>query len=77
MINFLKSLFHTHDVIYTSRTLVGRSRKVSNCACGVEVDNTNIYLVEGYCVKCDKPFKGKQEIIAVFDRQQPYDKEPK
>ena len=75
MISFIKSLFHRHDVIYTSRTFVGRGKKVLNSIGYIDIEYTNIYLVEGCCIKCGKAFKGKQEVLDIFDIKQPYDKE--
>ena len=75
MISLIKSLFHRHDVVYTSRTFIGRGTRISNSAGYIDIDYTNIYLVEGYCIKCGKTFKSKQEVLEIFDMKQPYDKE--
>lgn len=74
---WLKKLLHRHNLIYTSRVLVGYGSRVTNMGGLVEVDATNKYLVEGYCVSCGYKFKGTQETLQAFDRPQPYDKERK
>lgn len=72
--SFLKKLFHKHNIVYTSRKLISHGTKTSCSSVCVELDRTNIYLIKGYCIKCKKRFVGKQEIIELFDKKQPYDK---
>ena len=76
MIKWIKDLFHTHAIIYTSRVLVGYGSKDLTMGPVIDIQPTNIYLVEGYCTTCDVKFKRKRTILEIFDKPQPYDKEP-
>ena len=70
-----RDLFHKHVPICTSREFIGHGTKYSHVGGFVEIDPTNIYLTEGYCLTCGKKFTGRQEVYQAFDRPQPYDEE--
>lgn len=64
-------LFHKHNIIVTSRKLIGREKEVSD----MDIETINVYLCKGYCICCKEKLMWKQHIHPIFDTKQPYDKE--
>lgn len=70
MLDFIKNLFHKHDVVVTSRKLIKRYKAP---VCG-DLELFNTYLNKGYCMKCKQKLVFKSDIMSDFDLVQPYDK---
>ena len=69
MTNFIKKLFHKHDLVIVSRKHIN-TYKAPICK---ELETFNTYLYKAYCIKCKQKIIFKQSIIAHLDITQPYD----
>ena len=71
--NWIKKLFHTHDVVWESRQPIGRVTIDFTVASDIDLQDGTRYLLKGYCLTCGKKLKRIQEIADIFDMPQPYD----
>lgn len=72
--SWIKNLFHTHDMHWTSREVIEKTTVTSNGGVCVDVEPATVYLYKGQCLSCGEYLKEKITILDIFDVEQPFDK---
>ena len=73
--NWINKLFHRHEMIWTSRKVLGYTTIDYTTGGIVDIEDATKYLYKGYCAVCNGNFKEIRTIAKVLDRKQPYDYE--
>ena len=75
IIKLIKSLFHTHSIVWTSRKYVSNTTlDFTTAGFPIDIQPAKQYIYEGYCYKCgQKGFISKITVADIFDKEQPYD----
>ena len=73
--NWIKKLFHKHDIVWTSRKHVDNDLlDFTTNEFPIDIQPAKTYIYEGYCIKCgQKGFVTKVTVAEIFDKAQPYD----
>lgn len=73
MIRWIKNLFHTHEIMWTSRRVIEKTSVDYTMGGVVDIEPATKYLYSGYCCICKECMTKTAVIAEIFDMEQPYD----
>ena len=72
--NWIKKLFHQHNMRWTSREVIGRTKVDFTVGGIIDIQPATKYLYKGQCLSCKGYYQEIHTIADIFDIEQPYDK---